>query len=117
MAAPVDVTALADEIASLTKLYSNPSSTPPNSFEHRQAQQAIVNKAKNLINHVQNPFLAPMDHCSNVGILPSISSREENVEHCRLPLMLRYVNDWIMLRRMQSLRTEWAGKLSLCFLR
>jgi hypothetical protein len=67
MTSSVDITALADEIASLAKSYTNPNATAPGSIGHVQAQQAIVIKAKNLINQVQNPWLAPMEHSTHIN--------------------------------------------------
>lgn len=60
---PREISAMADELSALAK--SLETSTDPSAMKDTRA--AVVMKAKNLINHVQNPMDAVMDHVTNVG--------------------------------------------------
>lgn len=61
---PDHLVSLVDEISSLTKLYT----TNLDGFQKRQAQSALIIKAKQFINQAIDPMEAAIDHMTNVSL-------------------------------------------------
>ena len=64
-ASPVQIAALADELAILAKGLAAADNDGPIAKRHQT--HAVVMKAKSLINHIQDPLEACMEHTTNVS--------------------------------------------------
>lgn len=81
---PDQIAALADELASLAKGLAAAGDIDPMTKRHQT--HAVVMKAKSLINQIQDPLEACMDHTTNVSSLTYCHQHPHATMTTRRPL-------------------------------